>query len=261
MPRQQAPRVGTTIFTVMSRLAAETGAINLGQGFPDFDPPARLRELVALHLAAGHNQYAPMAGLPALCEAIAESAAAPARLACRSRHRDHHHGWRYRGDICRHPRGRPRGRRGDPARPELRLLRARCGTCWCAREARAACRSPISASTTTGSRMRSRHADAAARRQHAAQSGGRRAVDLPTGSGLRISSSRRDAYRPVGRGLRVACLRRPPSRRRSVQSAAARARVRRLFLRQDLQRDRVEGRLLHRGARAHCRSSARCTSS
>jgi methionine aminotransferase len=66
------PRVGTTIFTVMSRLAAETGAINLGQGFPDFDPPARLRELVASHLAAGHNQYAPMAGLPALCEAIAE---------------------------------------------------------------------------------------------------------------------------------------------------------------------------------------------
>ena len=59
----------------MSRLAAETGAVNLGQGFPDFQPPARLRELVAQHLAAGHNQYAPMAGLPALCEAIAEQAA------------------------------------------------------------------------------------------------------------------------------------------------------------------------------------------
>jgi len=69
------PGVGTTIFTVMSRLAAETGAINLGQGFPDFQPPARLCELVAQHLAAGHNQYAPMAGLPALCEAIAAQAA------------------------------------------------------------------------------------------------------------------------------------------------------------------------------------------
>lgn len=68
------PGIGTTIFTVMSRLAAETGAVNLGQGFPDFQPPARLRELVGLHLAAGHNQYAPMAGLPALCEAIAEQA-------------------------------------------------------------------------------------------------------------------------------------------------------------------------------------------
>jgi methionine aminotransferase len=74
MPGSKLPRVGTTIFTVMSRLAAETGAINLGQGFPDFDPPARLRELVGRHLAAGHNQYAPMAGLPALAEAIAESA-------------------------------------------------------------------------------------------------------------------------------------------------------------------------------------------
>jgi len=73
-PPSKLPRVGTTIFTVMSRLAAEAGAINLGQGFPDFDPPERLRELVARHLAAGHNQYAPMAGLPALCEAIAESA-------------------------------------------------------------------------------------------------------------------------------------------------------------------------------------------
>ncbi len=73
MPASKLPRVGTTIFTVMSRLAAEAGAINLGQGFPDFDPPERLRDLVARHLAAGHNQYAPMAGLPALCEAIAES--------------------------------------------------------------------------------------------------------------------------------------------------------------------------------------------
>jgi len=73
-PPSKLPGVGTTIFTVMSRLAAEAGAINLGQGFPDFDPPERLRELVARHLESGHNQYAPMAGLPALCEAIAESA-------------------------------------------------------------------------------------------------------------------------------------------------------------------------------------------
>jgi len=80
MPASKLPGVGTTIFTVMSRLAAEHGAVNLGQGFPDFDPPARLRELVSAHLAAGHNQYAPMAGLPALCEAIA------AQLARR-------HGW------------------------------------------------------------------------------------------------------------------------------------------------------------------------
>ncbi|HVN42459.1 MAG TPA: methionine aminotransferase [Steroidobacteraceae bacterium] len=64
------PRVGTTIFTVMSRLAAEHAAINLSQGYPDFEPPARLTELVAEHLRGGHNQYAPMAGWLPLREAI-----------------------------------------------------------------------------------------------------------------------------------------------------------------------------------------------
>jgi methionine aminotransferase len=64
------PHVGTTIFTVMSRLASECGAINLSQGFPDFDPPARLVELVAEKMREGVNQYAPMAGWPPLLEAI-----------------------------------------------------------------------------------------------------------------------------------------------------------------------------------------------
>jgi methionine aminotransferase len=64
------PQVGTTIFTVMSRLAAECGAINLSQGFPDFDPPQRLVELVTQKMHAGVNQYAPMAGWPPLLEAI-----------------------------------------------------------------------------------------------------------------------------------------------------------------------------------------------
>ena len=68
------PEVGTTIFTVMSQLAAEHAAINLSQGFPDFSPPPRLIELVAVHMRAGLNQYAPMAGLPALREAIARQA-------------------------------------------------------------------------------------------------------------------------------------------------------------------------------------------
>ena len=65
------PDVGTTIFTVMSRLAAEHDAINLSQGFPDFSPPPRLVELVAGHMRAGLNQYAPMPGLTALRDAIA----------------------------------------------------------------------------------------------------------------------------------------------------------------------------------------------
>ena len=70
------PDVGTTIFTVMSRLAAEHGAINLSQGFPDFSPPPALTEGVSRHMAAGSNQYAPMAGAPALRQAIAAKAAA-----------------------------------------------------------------------------------------------------------------------------------------------------------------------------------------
>lgn len=65
------PQVGTTIFTRMSQLAVETGALNLSQGFPDFDGPQALREAVGRHIAAGHNQYAPMTGLPALREQVA----------------------------------------------------------------------------------------------------------------------------------------------------------------------------------------------
>jgi len=64
-------RFGTTIFTVMSRLAAEKGAVNLGQGFPDFEPPEELRAAVSRHLGSRHNQYAPMAGVPTLLEQIA----------------------------------------------------------------------------------------------------------------------------------------------------------------------------------------------
>lgn len=66
------PNVGTTIFSVMSKLAAESGAVNLSQGFPDFSAPQRLFDLVAQHMAAGHNQYAPMAGAAPLREAIGE---------------------------------------------------------------------------------------------------------------------------------------------------------------------------------------------
>jgi methionine transaminase len=63
--------VGTTIFSVMSRRARELGALNLGQGFPDYDIDARLTELVGAAMRAGHNQYAPMEGLPVLRERIA----------------------------------------------------------------------------------------------------------------------------------------------------------------------------------------------
>src|SRR6188472_1800768 len=62
---------GTTIFTEMSALAERTGAINLGQGFPDEDGPAEVLEAAERALRDGHNQYAPLPGVPALREAIA----------------------------------------------------------------------------------------------------------------------------------------------------------------------------------------------
>ena len=65
------PKVGTTIFTVMSALAAEKGAVNLGQGFPDFDCDPRLVQAVTDAMQRGHNQYPPMPGVPALREAVA----------------------------------------------------------------------------------------------------------------------------------------------------------------------------------------------
>jgi methionine aminotransferase len=71
-PESKLPEVGTTIFTVMSALAAEHGAINLSQGFPDFEPPGFLLDRVTRHLHEGRNQYAPMTGVPALAEAVAE---------------------------------------------------------------------------------------------------------------------------------------------------------------------------------------------
>lgn len=65
------PQTGTTIFTIMSALAAEVGAINLSQGFPDFNTSPELIELVNTAMKDGHNQYAPMAGVMALREQIA----------------------------------------------------------------------------------------------------------------------------------------------------------------------------------------------
>ena len=71
-PVSKLPDVGTTIFTVISRRADELGAVNLGQGFPDYPVDPRLIELVTAAMQAGFNQYAPMAGVPALQQRIAE---------------------------------------------------------------------------------------------------------------------------------------------------------------------------------------------
>jgi methionine transaminase len=69
------PKVGTTIFTVMSALATETGAVNLGQGFPDFNCDPALIDAVSDAMRQGLNQYPPMAGVPTLRQAVAQKIA------------------------------------------------------------------------------------------------------------------------------------------------------------------------------------------
>jgi methionine aminotransferase len=76
LPPSRLPKVGTTIFTVMSALAAERGAVNLGQGFPDFEGDPALLDAVDAAMRGGLNQYPPMAGVPVLREAVAAKIAA-----------------------------------------------------------------------------------------------------------------------------------------------------------------------------------------
>ncbi|MDP9704922.1 MULTISPECIES: pyridoxal phosphate-dependent aminotransferase [Rahnella] len=71
IPESKLPALGTTIFTQMSALAQKHNAINLSQGFPDFDGPQYLRDRLAYHVSQGANQYAPMTGTAQLREAIA----------------------------------------------------------------------------------------------------------------------------------------------------------------------------------------------
>ena len=70
--RSKQPNLGTTIFSVMSALANETGAINLSQGFPNYPCDQKLLDLVSKYLNKGMNQYAPMPGVPVLCQRLAE---------------------------------------------------------------------------------------------------------------------------------------------------------------------------------------------
>lgn len=75
IPESKLPALGTTIFTQMSALAAQHNAINLSQGFPDFDGPHYLQQRLAHHVSEGANQYAPMIGTLPLREAIADKTA------------------------------------------------------------------------------------------------------------------------------------------------------------------------------------------
>lgn len=72
--KSKLPAAETTIFTVMSKLASEHNAINLGQGFPDFECDEKLKELISKYVFEGKNQYAPLAGLPRLNQVLCKKA-------------------------------------------------------------------------------------------------------------------------------------------------------------------------------------------
>ena len=120
--RSKLPHVGTTIFTVMTNRARELGAINLAQGFPDFDSPAKLKDLLAQYVASGHNQYAPMIGVAGLREQIAQKMAANYGRTLGSGKRDHDHARRDRGDFLGGQCAGASGRRRHPVRPVVRLV-------------------------------------------------------------------------------------------------------------------------------------------
>ena len=119
------PDVGVTIFTVMTRLAAEHGALNLAQGFPDFDCDPALVAAVSSHMKRGNNQYAPMQGVLALREALAMKIRRLYGAAYDPAHRDHDHVGRDRGALLRHLGLRQPRRRSGARRAVLRLVRAR----------------------------------------------------------------------------------------------------------------------------------------
>ncbi len=152
------PAVGTTIFTVMTQLANEHGAVNLSQGFPNFEPPTGLIERVEHYLGTRCHQYAPMPGSVTAARRDRREARRALRRDGESGHRDHGHERRDRGDLLRDPGRRAPRRRGDRARSVLRLVRAVGHARGRARSSTSRCRRRRSRSTGSALRPRSRSA-------------------------------------------------------------------------------------------------------
>ena len=120
--RSKLPSGGVSIFAVMTRLANEVGAINLSQGFPDFETSPELIDTVARYMREGHNQYAPMPGVAGAARGALDEDRASLRPSIRSCHRDHCHDRRDRSAVRRADRVRSPGRRGAALPAGLRLI-------------------------------------------------------------------------------------------------------------------------------------------
>ena len=187
------PAVGTTIFTVMTQLADEHGAVNLSQGFPELRAAGRAASSASSTISRTRcHQYAPMPGSVPLRAAIAAKLEDLYGVTRRSGHRDHGHERRDRGDLLRDPGRRAPRRRGDRARSVLRLVRA-------VGHARGRPRRPrLAGAADVRDRLgapcgRVLEAHAARDREHAAQSGGHGALGAPTSIGSPSSCARTTA--------------------------------------------------------------------
>ena len=198
--------LGTTIFAEMSALANATGAINLGQGFPDEDGPIEVAEAAIDAIRSGQNQYPPGSGIEPLRQAIAEHQARFWGLSFDPGHGGARHGGSHRGHR-RRPARALRSRRRDPRlRTHLRLLPGGGGDGWCpapVRRARAA--GPRGGRRGDGgARHRSHPAGAP---QHAAQPH-REGLQHRRAGGRRAALRRARPDRRHRRGLRAPRLRR-----------------------------------------------------
>ena len=241
------PVVGTTIFTVMSKLAADIGAINLSQGFPDFDCDPALVDAVARHMREGRNQYPPMQGVPALRQAIAAKYAALYGAELRRRHRGHRHLRRHRGDLRRRRCRRPPGRRSDRLRAVLRLATCRRSSSPAASRCVVSLRYPdyavpwddVRAAITPRTRMIMLNSP-----HNPTGDDPGRPTDMQQLAAIVDGTDIIDRQR---RGLRAHRVRRRAAREHGAPRRAARAQLHRRLVRQDLSRHRLEDRL-RRGA-------------
>ena len=245
------PNVGTTIFTVMSALAAQKGAVNLGQGFPDFACDPRIVDAVTVAMRDGHNQYPPMAGAAPLAPGDRREDRPALRPPVRRRPRNHGHGRRDAGAAHRDPLLGASGRRSHRDRADVRQLRAvdrTRGRHACVRLAR----STGLRAAVRQDRRRDHAENAPPDDQHAAQS------DRPRLARSRHAQARRDRARHeradrLRRSLRTHGLRRRAARERLALSGTREAQLRGVELRQDVSRDGLEDRLRGRARRAHRR--------
>ena len=248
------PDVGTTIFTVMSRRATEQGAVNVGQGFPDYPIDPDLAACVTDAVAAGFNQYAPMEGSVALRAAIAAKIAAAGGRGSRPRDRAHGHLRRHRIYLLRHP-GRGRARATKPSsstRPTTPTTRPSGSPAGAASTFRSRRRISAMTGIACAACISERTRLIIINNPHNPACTVATAADLDA---LAAADARPAHRRARRRGLRTRPVRRPRAPVGHEPRRAAITQLRGLFLRQDAAHHRLARGLLRGAAGADARAA------